>query len=158
VRKEVNEKERRLALASAIAATADSALVSKRGHKFSSKLPIIVSDDLENLDKVRDLKKFLTSIGADKDLQRVRARTKKTGASYSKLRRTGAGPLFVVGSGSKLWRTAKSLEGVSVARSSELSILDLAPGSFPGRLTIWTRSAIQSISKPLLEIGTRYAS
>jgi large subunit ribosomal protein L4e len=158
VRKEVNEKERRLALASAIAATADADLVSKRGHKFSSKLPIVVSDDLENLDKVRDLKKFLTSIGADKDLERVRARTRKTSPSKSKLRRTGTGPLFVVGTGSKLWRTAKSLEGVSVARSADLSVLDLAPGSSPGRLTIWTKSALQSFSKPLLEIGARYAS
>ncbi|MDG6997056.1 MAG: 50S ribosomal protein L4, partial [Nitrososphaerota archaeon] len=49
IRKRVNNKERHLALASAIAATANTELVTKRGHKFSAKLPIVVSDDLENV-------------------------------------------------------------------------------------------------------------
>src|SRR5579859_3086046 len=43
--KELNKKERRLALASAIAATADKDLVSKHGHIFSAELPIVVSDE-----------------------------------------------------------------------------------------------------------------
>src|SRR5579863_5627528 len=38
IRKELNKKERRLALASAIAATASKDLVSRRGHEFSSNL------------------------------------------------------------------------------------------------------------------------
>src|SRR5487761_38337 len=63
IRKEVNKKERHLALASAIAATADTDLVSRRGHKFSAKLPIVVSTELENIVKVRELKKFLQILG-----------------------------------------------------------------------------------------------
>ncbi|MCL5066882.1 MAG: 50S ribosomal protein L4, partial [Thaumarchaeota archaeon] len=45
IRKEVNDKERYLALAGAIAATAKTELVTKRGHRFSANLPIVVSDD-----------------------------------------------------------------------------------------------------------------
>ncbi len=158
IQKKVNKKERQLALGSAIAATADQDLVAKRGHKFSAKLPIVVSDELEDLDKVRDLKKFLISIGADKDLERAASRTKKVSSSLSKVKRTGVGPLIVVGKDSKLKNTARSLEGVSVAKSSDLSVLDLAPGSAPGRLTIWTKEALQKISKQAQEVGARHAS
>lgn len=158
IRKEVNQKERNLALASAIAATADNELVSGRGHVFTAKLPIVVSNDLEKVEKVRDLKRFLTSIGADKDLVRVNRRTRKTSSSLSSLRRTGAGPLFVVSNASKLKNALKSLEGTSIARSLDLSVLDLAPGSSPGRLTIWTQDALATLSKQVQEVGVRYES
>ena len=158
IRKQVNNKERHLALASAIAATANSELVTRRGHKFSAKLPIVVSDDLENVGKVRDLKKFLSSIGADKDLERASRRTKKVSSALSRVKRTGTGPLIVVSNASKLKGTARSLESVSVAKSSDLSVLELAPGSMPGRLTIWTKEALQTISKQVQQVGARYAS
>ena len=73
----VNNKERHLALASAIAATADTDLVTKRGHKFTAKLPIVVSGDIENISKVRDLKKFLQIVGADKDIREPPAGQRK---------------------------------------------------------------------------------
>lgn len=158
IRKELNDKERHFALASAIAATGKSELVAKRGHKFSANLPIVVSDDLENISKVRDLKKFLNSIGAGEDIERARNRTKKVGSALARVKRTGAGPLIVVSRSSKLRNAARSLEGVSIAKSSDLSVLDLAPGSMPGRLTIWTKEALQTISKQVQQVGARYAS
>ncbi|MDA4111153.1 MAG: 50S ribosomal protein L4 [Thaumarchaeota archaeon] len=153
IRKEINKKERYLALASAIAATADHELVTKRGHKFSSKLPIVVSSDIENINKVRDLKKFLSSVGADKDIERASNRTKKVTSALSQRTRPGVGPLIVVSSGSKLGAIVKSMQGVTLAKSSNLSVLDLAPGSVPGRLTIWSKNSLDSISKNILNIG-----
>ncbi|MHB8566009.1 MAG: 50S ribosomal protein L4 [Nitrososphaerales archaeon] len=158
IRKEINAKEKRLALASAIAATANTDLVSKRGHRFTTKLPIIVSSDIEKITKVRDLKKFLEAIGVGEELKRVERRTKKNDSSLSKLRRTGVGPLFVVSDSKNLHMTAKSMGGISVAKSSDLSVLDLAPGSIPGRLTIWSKDALNSITKYVQEIGVRYAA
>src|SRR5579884_3692584 len=87
VRKEINTKERRLALASAIAATANQDLVSKRGHVYTAKLPIFVSDEIEKISKVRDLKKFLAAIGAGDELSRATARTKKTSSRLARIRR-----------------------------------------------------------------------
>jgi large subunit ribosomal protein L4e len=158
IRKEINRKERRLALASAIAATADKDLVSKHGHIFSVELPIVVSDELEKVAKVRELKRFLSAIGADRELERVSKRKKKLNPSLSRTRRTGSGPLFVVGDNSILKGALKSLPGVSVVRGSDLSVSDLAPGSWPGRLTIWTKSSLSSLPKPVLEIGEKYAT
>lgn len=153
IRKEINPKEKYLATASAIAATADASLVLKRGHKFSSKLPIVVSNDLENISKARDLKRFLTAVGAVKDLERAGNRKKKISSSISKRLRPGVGPLIVVSNPSKLRSASRSFEGLSVAASSSLSVLDLAPGSIPGRLTIWTKDSLNGISKNVLSAG-----
>jgi large subunit ribosomal protein L4e len=152
IRKEVNSKERYFATASAIAATADADSVQKRGHKFTSKLPIVVSSDLENISKARDLKRFLSALGADKDVERACNRKKKVTSALSKRRRPGVGPLIVVSKPSKLAEASKSFPGLSVATSSSLSVLDLAPGSIPGRLTIWTKDSLGGISKNVLKI------
>lgn len=158
IRKEINAKERRLALASAIAATANVNLVSGRGHKFSSQLPLVVSSDVEKITKVRDLKNFLEAVGVGEDLRRVAKRTRKNDSSLSKLRRHGVGPLLVVSDGKVLHTTSKSLSGISVAKCSDLSVLDLAPGSIPGRLTIWSKDALSALTNSVKEIGNNYAT
>lgn len=158
IRKEINRKERRLALAHAIAASADQNIVSKRGHHFKSELPIVVSDEVEKLPKVRDLKKLFAALGAEKEFERVNERTKKESTRYARVKRNATGPLFVVSDSSHLKRILKSVSGFSVVKGSELSVLDLAPGSAPGRLTIWSKSALSTLPKQVLEIGERYAS
>jgi large subunit ribosomal protein L4e len=153
VRKEINAKERYFAIASAIAATTDKKLVQKRGHKFSSNLPIVVSNELETITKARDLKKFLTVVGADKDIERAGDRKKKVTSALAKRTRMGVGPLIVVSNDSKLRGASRSFTGLSVTSSSNLSVLDLAPGSIPGRLTIWTKDSLNGISKNVLRVG-----
>ena len=153
IRKEINAKERYLALASAIAATADKSVVQRRGHKFSSNLPIIVSSELENVTKARDLKKFLAAVGADQDVERAGHRKKKVSDAISRRARPGAGPLIVVADPSKLRSASMAFTGLNVTSSSNLSVLDLAPGSVPGRLTIWTRDSLNGISKNALNLG-----
>lgn len=157
-KKNINEKERRLAIASAIAATADQAFVIKHGHVFKGDLPIVVSDDVEKLAKVRDLKRFLGSIGASGELERLTSRARKQNPNLARIRRNATGPLFVVSNSSILKGALKSVAGVSVVRGSDLSVLDLAPGSSPGRLTIWSKSALSSLPKQILEIGEKHAS
>ncbi len=157
-KKDINEKERRLAIASAIAATANQTFVAKRGHLFKGELPIVVSDEVEKLAKVRDLKRFLGAIGASEDLERVTSRARKQNPSLARIRRNSTGPLFVVSNSNILKGALKSVAGVSVVRGSDLSVLDLAPGSTPGRLTIWSKSALSSLPKQILEIGDKHAS
>lgn len=153
IRKQVNKKERYLALASAIAATADADLVSKRGHKFSASLPIVVSNDLEGIARVKELKKFLAAVGADKDIERVSTRTRRVSSNMSRTRRIGSGPIFVVANKSRISEITRSMQGVSVVKSTELSVIDLAPGASAGRLTIWTKDALGSLSKNVHSIG-----
>ncbi len=158
IRKEINRKERRLALASAIAATAKKELVSRRNHVFSVELPVVVSDEIEKLSKVRDLKKFMSAIGSSEELDRVEKRTKKLDSSLSRTARSGVGPLFVVSDSSILKPALKSTGGVSIVKVSDLSVLDLAPGSIPGRLTLWSKNALADLPKALVKIGDNYAS
>ena len=56
--KKINKKEKRVALCSAIAATARRDLIEDRGHKVEniSGFPIIVSDDIESIRKTKDLR------------------------------------------------------------------------------------------------------
>src|ERR1041385_2531697 len=71
--KKLNDKEKQLALCSAIAATARKDLVERRGHRVSkiSSFPIIVSDDVEDISKTKDLLKLLNALGLKDELHRL---------------------------------------------------------------------------------------
>ena len=56
----INNKERELAIKSAIAATSLKDLVLERGHKVSEiDLPIVISDEIEKIAKTKELEKLL---------------------------------------------------------------------------------------------------
>jgi large subunit ribosomal protein L4e len=143
--KEINQKERRLALKAAIAATASDNIVRKRGHKFDEDrtLPLVVSNELENISKSSDAKRFLTSIGVWDDVLRVR-KSKRVKAGS---RVHAVGPLVVVGEDKNARKALRNFEGLDVVRASDLSVEALAPGTHPGRLTIWSESAIKTIAE-----------
>jgi large subunit ribosomal protein L4e len=143
--KEINQKERRLALKAAIAATASDDMVRKRGHKFDEDrtLPLVVSNELENISKSSDAKRFLTSIGVWDDVLRVR-KSKRVKAGS---RVHAVGPLVVVGEDKNARKALRNFEGLDVVRASDLSVEALAPGTHPGRLTIWSESAIKTIAE-----------
>jgi large subunit ribosomal protein L4e len=71
----INNKERRLAIRSAIAATADRALVTARGHRIDDKLalPVVVDAGFEKIEKAQDVIAALEKIGLGADLERASA-------------------------------------------------------------------------------------
>ena len=143
--KQINRSERRLALRSAIATTASESTVRKRGHKLSTgkQLPLVVSDEVEKLSKSSEARRFLVSVGVWDDVTRVR-KSKRIKAG----RRVHAvGPLVVLGD-DKTARTAfRNFEGVNVVKADDLSVELLAPGTHPGRLTIWSESAVKKLAE-----------
>jgi len=143
--KQVNRKERWLALRSAIAATASREIVTKRGHKFDQdiSLPLVVSDDVEKLSKASDAKRFLTSIGLWDDVARIR----KSKRIKSNRRVHAVGPLVVVGENQGAKKALRNFEGVDFVTAKDISVELLAPGTHPGRLTVWSESAIKAISE-----------
>lgn len=143
--KRINQKERRLALQSAIAATASDKVVRSRGHKFDEDrtLPLVVSNEVENLSKSSDAKQFLKSMGVWDDLVRVRKSKRiKRGARVH-----AVGPLIVLGEDKNARKALRNFEGLDVVRAADLSVQVLAPGTHPGRLTIWSESAIKTIAE-----------
>jgi len=148
--KKINHKEKQLGLCSAIAATASKELVQRRGHKIGDKvkLPIIVSNDIESIAKTKDLKKTLVDLGLGDDITRASA-TRKAQSGTARRRgrraRSGMSALIVVGNDSKLVALSHSILGVHVKRVNEVSVIDLAPGSKPIRLTIFSQNAIEQL-------------
>jgi large subunit ribosomal protein L4e len=158
--KRVNHKERRLATASAIAASASKELVKRRGHRIGGEmaLPIIVDDELESLSKTSELLAFLRGLGLDAELRRlVEGRKARTGTPRRRGRvtRTPVGPLIVTAGDGGIGRAARNIPGVDHVLARNLSVLHLAPGGTPGRLTIYTRSALEALPQTLKAVALR---
>ncbi len=157
----INKKEKLRALESAIAATADPILIQMRGHKLGDvrEVPIIIVDEFELLKKTAEVRKVLHNLGLKEDLERaeegrrIRAgKGKRRGRRYKRRK----GPLIVVsGEHEEIIKAARNLEGVDVVPVNYLSIPHLAPGGHPGRLTIWTKKAIELIQKRVDEKWAR---
>ena len=144
-----NRKESRLATDSAIAYTANLEAVRARGHRVSKlALPLVVADDIETVEKTGELVSFLEKVDLKAELERVDGSTKRN-SGKRRLRgrayRTGVGPLIVVTSDRGVGKAAGGVPGVGVRRVDSLSVLDLAPGGIPGRLTLWTESALSAL-------------
>jgi large subunit ribosomal protein L4e len=150
--KKINHKERQVGLCSAIAATARKELVQKRGHKIGDKvkLPIVVSNDIESISKTKDLKKALVDLGIGDDIARA-SRTRKAQSGTARRRgrqaRSGTSAIIVVGNDSKMVALSQSIAGVDIKRAKDVSVIDLAPGSKPIRLTIFSQNAIEQLKK-----------
>ncbi len=143
----INKKEHKLALRSAIAATAQKELVESRGHLVSEKLefPLIIEDSLTEVSKTSQLKETLESIGLGEDVKRCSKRSIRAGKGKRRGRkyRTKTGPLIVTSDDSDVASAGSNLLGVEVVRLSNLSVEQLAPGGDAARLTLWTESAIK---------------
>lgn len=145
----INKKERQLAVKSAIAATANKKLVNNRGHKIKDikELPMVVSDAVETLKKTSEVKKFLIAVGLGNEVKRIEKRKtlgrKKSsrGRKYKKK----IGPLIIVTSDKGIGRAIKNISGIHTSRVSNLSVEILSPGGVPGRLTIFTKGAIEKL-------------
>jgi len=154
IKKQINKKERQMAIASAIAATADKNMVASRGHVIDRvlELPIIVSDRIQSLTKTMQVKDTLEKIGVWQDVERVKD-SRKVRAGRGKTRgrkiKQRKGPLIVVAEDEGIGKAARNIPGVDVVTIEQLNIELLAPGTHPGRLTIWSESAIKIMEKLL---------
>lgn len=146
----MNQKERRLAVRSGLAATAQHELVTKRGHRIADKLtlPLVVEDGLENVVKTQDVAALLEKLGLADELTRARegvhvraGRGKMRGRRY----RSPVSVLLVATKTDKLRRGAKNLVGVDVSTPQRLNAELLAPGGDPGRLTVFTEGALKAL-------------
>ena len=81
--KKLNQKENKLALCSAIAATKSKEIIESRGHKTKniSNFPMIVSDKIESVLKTNEMVKILNSLNLLQDIERLKSRKPRTGKS-----------------------------------------------------------------------------
>lgn len=148
---DINDKERRQAIRGAIAATADRELVAERGHAIDDAvaLPIVVTDDFEELVKTKEVVAFLEATGLHGDVDRAddgRSVRAGQGTMRGRKYRTPRSILFVTSSETGPSTAARNLAGADVATAANVNAEDLAPGTHPGRLTVWTESAIEEVA------------
>lgn len=149
----INDKERKLAIQSAIAATTKKELVVGRGHKAENfeLLPLVFEDDIhEKVTKTKEAVELLSKIGLMKDINRAKAgRNIRAGKGKGRGRkyRYPVGPLFVTDRESPFCNALRNLPGVSVVRVEFLNAEMLAPGTHAGRLTVWMEKALQIIGE-----------
>ncbi|WGI17234.1 50S ribosomal protein L4 [Methanonatronarchaeum sp. AMET-Sl] len=136
--KDINKKEKQLALKSAIAATADQELVKSRGHKVE-KSPVIVEDDFQEIKKTKRVSEFLKLSGLWEDVKRAKNGTKKKNGE----KKVPKSLLIVYDEDKGIYRGARNLPGVDIIDVNNLNIELLAPGGDAGRPTIWTESALE---------------
>ena len=149
--KNIPKKEAKLGLTSAIAATADKEVVAARGHRIDTVvgLPLVVDDAFEGLTKAKEVEDVFAKLGFDAEFTRVKD-SRKVRAGKGKHRgrkmKQAVGPLIVVVDGKSLLSAASNLSGVEVTTVTNLNTEMLAPGTHPGRLTVWTNGAIEKLS------------
>ena len=147
--KRINDKERQLAVRSAIAATADADLVAERGHQFDADLglPLVVSDEFEELVKTKEVVAFLESVGVDADIERADERTVRAGQGKARGRKYRRPKSILFVTSEEPSKAARNLAGADVATAANVSAEDLAPGTHAGRLTVWTESALAEVAE-----------
>ncbi|HSB47334.1 MAG TPA: 50S ribosomal protein L4 [Candidatus Bilamarchaeum sp.] len=130
----INKKEHLRALASALSYSANRDAVVKRSNSdIGVALPIVLENSFENIKKTRDVLKVLEALKLEKMLMR----SKKSGTKSA---------LIVVASGD-VTKAAANLPGVDVVKASDLKVRDLAPGTHPGRLTLFSENSLPELAK-----------
>ncbi|MBS1263126.1 MAG: 50S ribosomal protein L4 [Methanonatronarchaeales archaeon] len=142
--KKINRKERRLAIRCAVAATARPDLVRARGH--AAEGPVVAPDELQSVDRTAEVREFLKGADLWSDVERAKRGTGERsgkGKLRGRRRRVPKSILLVVGEDEGIGRGACNLPGVEVCEARSVGVDRLAPGGEPGRLTVYTESALE---------------
>lgn len=148
---------RRHVCAMSVAATAISEIVEGRGHRISgvNMLPIVVSNNIDGIEKTKDAVQFLGKLGLAEDLKKVeKSKTITCGKGKYRNRRYNKrrGPL-IIHDKSELF-AFNNIEGLDLMDVNSLDIIGLAPGGKLGRLVIWTESAFLKLNAMFGCIGS----
>ncbi len=148
----INQKENRKAIRSAMAATVSRQLVQQRGHKLPEGYPFIIDAALETMNKTAEVEKALTAFGFEQELARsgqkkIRAgKGKRRGRKYKRKK----GILIVVSGDCPLLKAGKNIPGTEIIPVRALNADLLAPGGLPGRVTLWTSTALDQVEQKKL--------
>ena len=152
IKKKIPRKEMRLALRSAVAATASKDIVASRGHMVDDvpDFPLVVVDEFQNLKKTKEVEEAFIHLGVWPDIYRVKE-SRKVRAGKGKMRgrkmKQAVGPLLVIAENEGIAEAARNIPGVDIVSVGDLNVELLAPGTHPGRLTVWTSSAFEQVDK-----------
>lgn len=149
--KKINKKTQKLALISAISATADRELVKLRGHLIDNlpEIPLVIDDKVQTIKKAALIYSTLVDLGLKEELVKVK-NAKKIRAGKGKRRgrkyKTQKSVLIVIKDDFGLVKASRNIPGIDIVKIKDLSIENLAPGGHPGRLVMWVQSAFNELN------------
>ena len=93
--------------------------------------------------------RVLDALKLTQDVERLESRKPRSGQSRlrGRSKKVGKSVLFVTKDASNISKAIGALPGVEAKSVNQLSVLDLAPGSDPIRLTVYSKSALEEIAK-----------
>jgi len=165
--RKLNAKQRHAARNAALAATVSMETVSARGHRFDETvehLPIVLGSYTEIVDgksteydietfnhgsATRKAAAIFAGLGLGPDMDRARnGRKIRAGKATmrGRVHKTPKSILLVVKEKSGLAQAARNLPGVDVVAAKDLCAEDLAPGGDVGRLTVFTKAALEAMN------------
>merc|ERR1712168_481764 len=146
----VNQKQRRYATCSALAATALPALLMARGHKVENvpEVPVVVSNAVESITKTKAAVDLLKKLNSYDDVEKCQ-QSKQIRSGKGKMRNRRytmrRGPLVVYNEDHGIKQAFRNLPGVELISVDRLNLLKLSPGSHLGRFCIWSEGAFQKL-------------
>lgn len=148
----LNDKERRKAIRSALAATVSSEVVSARGHSVPTTYPFVLGADFDAVEKTAEMSKAFKELGFTDEMIRAAKKTVRAGKGKARNRKykKRVGPVVVVSSDSKMLKSVKNLAGFDVVKVTDLNAEILAPGCQPGRAALFTEKALAEMAEKKL--------
>ncbi len=145
----INIRERRKAIRSALAATMNKEIVQERGHFVPDTFPFVLDSTIESLAKTKEVTELLKAFGFNQELERAQKTTIRAGKGKLRGRKTKTKKsfLFVVSKDCPLLKAAANVAGADVVPVNSLNAELLAPGSHPGRLALYTESALDVLAQ-----------
>ena len=149
--KKINKRENQKAIRSALAATMNKELVTAK-HLVPDTYPFALDSSFENIQKTKEAVIALDKLGLERELARTSKRTIRAGRGKTRGRKykTKKGLLIVVGEQCPFLKATKNLSGVDAVSINELNASLLAPGTVPGRATLFSKSALEKLSSARL--------
>ncbi|TQS31679.1 hypothetical protein Golomagni_08032, partial [Golovinomyces magnicellulatus] len=154
----VNQKQKRYATCSALAASAAAPLLMARGHQIMTvaEVPLVIDSQVLEAGaaaKTAGSVALLNAVGAGEDIAKVKG-SKKLRAGKGKLRgrrhRQRRGPLVIYDpavDGKDLVKGFRNIPGVETCPVTALNLLQLAPGGHLGRFIVWSSAAFKALDE-----------
>ncbi|MGC8568168.1 MAG: 50S ribosomal protein L4 [Candidatus Micrarchaeia archaeon] len=150
----INKKEYQKAIRSAISATLEYA---PKSLKISN--PIIISDDIEKISKTKEFMALLDKIGLSDYIESTKdSHIRKGVRRLSSQKHYKKSFLFVSSKECPAIRAAANIAGADAATAENVTANMLAPGGHPGRIVVWSESAVKNLESAIKKHALKPAS
>ena len=146
----INTKEMMLAYRSAVSSTVSKEAVEERGQSVPEGFPFIIDESVEKVSKTKEIQEIIKKLGFASEIKKEKKLRAGKGKVRGRKYKKRIGLLIVTAEDCNLSKSGQNLSGVDVKKLDDLALKDLAPGAVLGRITLWTKNALEKMKKERL--------